>query len=221
MSRLRWLRHASFVYEGSVRIGFDPWAGHPLGFAPQIRRGPRAITLHRPADLVLVTHGHYDHCDPEAVRRIVKDGTTIVAAEACASQLNGNVRGIKPGEFLRIGDVTITATFAYNVTKPFHPRGKGVGFLVAVDEGTIFHAGDTDDILETHGLKPDVALLPVGGTYTMDVAEAERAAKAIGASVAVPMHFGYIVGSPADGQRFVEKLGPAGRLLQPVIPFTR
>lgn len=182
---------------------FDPWE----------------VVLDRPVDLVLVTHGHYDHCDPETVSRIVKDGGTIVAATACADSLPGDVCPLVAGDVLRVGDTVITATEAYNLGKKFHPRGEGVGFLVAVDGGTLFHAGDTDDIPETHGLKPDVALLPVGGTYTMDVAEAARAAEAIGAVVTIPMHYGFIVGSAQDGQRFVDASRAPTRVLVPREPF--
>lgn len=204
LKRLTWLKHASFLYEGSVRIAFDPWGVET-----------------DPADLILVTHGHYDHCDPETISRVRKDAGIVVAAGACASQLTGDVRSIEPGSVLRVGEVTLTATEAYNISKSYHPRGEGVGFLVAVDGGTVFHAGDTDDIPETHGLKPDLALLPVGGTYTMDVPEAVGAARAIGASVSIPMHFGYIVGTRADGPRFVESVGERGRLLTPKITFTK
>lgn len=215
------MKHASFLYDGSVRIAFDPWE----------------ITLGEPVDLVLVSHGHYDHCDPDAILHIVKEGATVVAASACADKLSGGVRALDPGGVLRVGpartrhnfrdvggsvaggDVTITATEAYNQAKPYHPRGEGVGFLVAVDGGTIFHAGDTDDIPETRGLKPDLALLPVGGTYTMDVDEAVSAARAVGAAISIPMHYGYIVGSPEDGERFAQALGERAKFLTPQMPF--
>lgn len=205
LERLTWWKHASFVYAGSVRIAFDPWQG----------------TAREPADIVLVTHEHYDHCDPEAVARLTKDGTVIVAAAGAAAKLRGDVRAVNAGDVVQASGVTVTATEAYNVNKKFHPRGLGVGYLVAVDGGTIFHAGDTDDIPETHGLKPDAALLPVGGTYTMDVPEGVAASRAIGATVSIPMHYGYIVGSSKDGERFAATLGPAARVLTPVEPFTR
>lgn len=205
LSRLTWLKHASFLYDGSVRIAFDPWE----------------LTLDRPVDLILVTHGHTDHCDPDTVSRLAKERATIVAASACAGQLTGSVEALDAGGVTRVGDVTITATPAYNLTKPYHPRGEGVGFLVAVDGGTIFHAGDTDDIPETHGLAPDVALLPVGGTYTMGVPEAVRAAREICSAIAIPMHYGYIVGTQVDGRRFAESLQDAARVLTPQSPFAR
>jgi len=203
LSRLTWLKHASFLYDGSVRIAFDPWQ----------------VILDHPVDLVLVTHGHYDHCDSETVSRITAESSVVVAAGAGTDQLVGNVRPIRPGEVVKVGNVVITATDAYNLQKKFHPRGEGVGFLVAVDGGTIFHAGDTDDIPETHGLKPDLALLPVGGTYTMDVPEAVRAAAAIGAGIAIPMHYGFIVGSKGDGERFAKEASGSTKVLTPVEPF--
>ena len=106
LSRLTWLKHASFLYDGSVRIAFDPWK----------------VTLDHPVDLVLVTHGHYDHCDPETVSRITAENGVVVAAGACADQLVGDVRPLRPGEVVKVGDVVITATDAYNLQKKYHPR---------------------------------------------------------------------------------------------------
>lgn len=186
-------------------MAFDPWR----------------VTVGRPVDLVLVTHGHEDHCDPVTISRIVKDGATVVAAASCADRIAGDVRALSAGQVLKVGSIVIAALDAYNREKSFHPRGEGVGFLVAVDEGSIFHAGDTDDIPETRGLKPDVALLPVGGTYTMDVPEACRAAASIGAALTVPMHYGYIVGRPEDGARFVREASVPTRVLKPSEPFPR
>lgn len=205
LSRLTWLKHASFLYDGSVRIAFDPWG----------------VALAQAADIVLVTHGHPDHCDPDTVSRILAENGVIVAADVCAEQLAGDVRSLRTGEVITIGDVVITATDAYNRNTKFHPRGEGVGFLVAVDGGTIFHAGDTDDIPETHGLTPDVALLPVGGTYTMDVAEAARAARAIRAGISVPMHYGFGIGSREDGGKFSTAASVPTSVLVPVEAFAK
>lgn len=204
LSHLVWLRHASFLYEGSVRIAFDPWS----------------VSLARPVDLVLVTHAHSDHCDPETVARMTTPSAVIVAGHGSIAKLSGNVRPIRIGQTIEVGDVTVTATHAYNLHQAFHPRGDGLGYLVTVDDGTIFHAGDTDNIPETHGLKPDIALLPVGGKYTMDVPEAVEAALAIGAGVSIPMHYGFITGTRNDGREFVRILGGRrAKYLEPKIPF--
>ncbi len=193
VENIHWLGHDSFRIDGPATIYVDPWQ-LPAG-VPQ-------------ADLVLVTHDHYDHCSPEDVAKISKADTVIVTIAAAAKKLKGDVRVVKPGDSLTVKGIPIEVVPAYNVNKKFHPRDAGhVGFIITVDGQRIYHAGDTDFIPEMKDFKVDIALLPVSGTYVMTADEAANAAKAINPKVAIPMHYGEIVGSRADAERFRELYG--------------
>jgi len=190
VENIHWLGHDSFRVDGAVTIYVDPWQV-PAG-APQ-------------ADLVLITHDHYDHCSPEDVRRISKADTVVVTVAAAAKKFRGDVRVVRPGDSLTVKGVPIEVVPAYNINKRFHPKSAGhVGFIFTVGGQRIYHAGDTDFIPEMKNLQVDVALLPVSGTYVMTAAEAAEAAKAIKPQVAIPMHYGEIVGSKSDAERFRE-----------------
>ena len=122
-------------------------------------------------------------------------------------KLSGDVRIIKPGEKMTIDTLTFEATPAYNTNKQFHPKEKGwLGFIIEIDGVRIYHAGDTDFIPEMKTLNVDMALLPVSGTYVMTSDEAVEAALAIHPAVAIPMHYGAIVGDATDADNFKDKL---------------
>lgn len=147
------------------------------------------------ADLILVTHSHSDHCDTSKIKKARRDDTVIIAPEDCVSKIGGTVKTLKPGEETTVKGVKVRAVDAYNTKrfrspgKPYHPKQFGVGYLITVENKTIYHAGDTDFIPEMRQLAPvDVALLPSGDTYTMDNAEAAEAAIAINPKTAIPMH---------------------------------
>ncbi len=187
---IHWIGHASFRLENGGIIYLDPWK----------------VKQAKPADLILVTHGHGDHLSPEDIARIHKPETVIVVAAPYADQLQGDVRPLAAGQSLTVGDVTIEAVPSYNTNKPNHPRSAGnVGYIVEVSGRRIYHAGDTDLIPEMSAFRCDVALLPVGGKYTMDVDEALQAVARIRPKVAIPMHWGDIVGTARDAERFREK----------------
>jgi len=146
-----------------------------------------------------------------------RGATIIVAPEACAAKFKGDVRTVKPGDALTIEGVTIEVVPAYNLDKPFHPKESGgVGYIITTVEGTrIYHAGDTDLIPEMDQVRADVALLPVGGTYTMDAVEAARAANKIKPKVAIPMHWGTTVGSRRDAEQFRDLCEVEVKILKP------
>lgn len=147
------------------------------------------------ADLILVTHSHTDHCDPAKIGQVHKDGTIVIAPPDCVTKIGGIVKTLKPGEETAVDGVKVKAVDAYNYKRfrspgnPYHPKGFGVGYLITVEGKTIYHAGDTDFIPEMRQFgNVDVALLPSGGTYTMDNEEAALAAVAINPKVVIPMH---------------------------------
>ncbi len=192
VSALHWLGHDSFRLDAAIGpIYFDPY---------QISPGPTAA-------LILASHEHFDHCVAEDIAKIQGPDTVICTEAECAAKLTGEVRVMKPGDRLEVKGVTVEAVPAYNTDKDFHPKAKGwLGFVVTVDGVRIYHAGDTDHIPEMAGLEVDIALLPVSGTYVMTAEQAVEAAKAIGPKLAIPMHYGAIVGGPQDAERFAQAL---------------
>lgn len=203
--KISWLGHDGFKIKDDVTIYIDPF---------QISGGEKA-------DIVLVTHEHFDHLSPDDIKKISTSETTIVAPKIAESGLRGircrEVVVIKPGEVKEIRGVSIQAVPAYNLNKfrapgqVFHPKEDGrVGYVVKVKGVSIYHAGDTDAIPEVKSLGVDVALLPVSGTYVMTADEAVELANTMKPKVAIPMHYGAIVGSESDAQRF--KRGVSGRV---------
>jgi L-ascorbate metabolism protein UlaG (beta-lactamase superfamily) len=169
----------------------------------------------QPADIILVTHEHFDHFSPDDIRKISRQNTSLVAAEFVSSQMPADLT-FKTSQFLAVGNsvdidgVKIEAVLAYNTNKfkapgqPFHPKGEGrVGFVFELDGNRLYLAGDTDFIPEMGDLQNiDVAFLPVSGTYVMSAKEAVEAARTINPKVAIPMHYGAIVGSRDDAEYF-------------------
>ncbi len=194
--KLHWLGHDAFRIDGPPTVYIDPY---------QLGEGLP------PADVILITHDHFDHLSLPDFAKVHVDGTTVVAPKEVAAKLREPVRTIAPGETVTVKGVAVRAVPAYNTNKTFHPKGDGkVGFLITLGGATYYHAGDTDLIPEMTGLAPDVALLPVSGTYVMTADEAADAARAIRPKVAVPMHYGAIVGSDGDARRFARLLEGSG-----------
>lgn len=201
VEKIHWLGHDAFRVDAERVIYFDPW---------KLRKGLPT------ADLILISHDHYDHCSPEDVALIRGPKTVVVAPAPCAQKLGGTVRTVQVGDTLEVEGIQIEVVPAYNVDKKFHPRSPhNVGYIVTVEGTRIYHAGDTDYIPEMSGFRADIALLPVSGTYVMTAEEAVKAAEAIRPSVAIPMHFGTIVGSERDAQRFQQSCPVPVRILRP------
>lgn len=193
LSNLDWLGHDCFRLRAAGQIVyFDPF--QLSGDLP-------------PADLILVSHTHYDHFSPDDIKKIRQESTLIITVPEAAAKLSGNVKTMQPGQSVTSGPFTIEAVRAYNTNKKFHPQANNwLGFIVTVEGVRIYHAGDTDHIPEMANYQADIALLPVSGTYVMTADEAAQAALEINPKVAVPMHFGSIVGEQSDAERFAAKL---------------
>jgi len=189
--KIVWLGHDGFRIDAEKTVYFDPY---------QIEGGPVA-------DLILISHEHFDHCSPEDVAKIQGPETVIVTEKDSAKKLTGDIRILKPGEILDLGDVKIEAVPSYNTDKDFHPRKNGwLGFIVELEGVKVYHAGDADFIPEMKDFDVDIALLPVSGTYVMTADQAVKAALAINPKLAIPMHYGAIVGDIADALNFKKEL---------------
>ncbi len=181
-----YLKHAGFRIKGSVTIYIDPF---------EVPEGMEK------ADIILVTHDHFDHKDVSSIIHLSGGETVIIYPRGCVVEGYRSCE-ISVGDKLEVKGVKIETVPAYNVNKPYHKKGSGVGYIVEIDGVRIYHAGDTDRIPEMKDIKVDIALLPIGGTYTMDVKEAVEAAKDIQAKHYVPMHYGAIEGTEANPEEF-------------------
>jgi len=189
-THIHWLGHDAFrIEDAGKQIYIDPW---------------KLKTTTQNADYILVTHNHYDHFSQEDISKITKATTKIFGPADVARQVGKNAVAMHPNEEQIIDKIKIQTVPAYNIGKPFHPKEKDwVGFIITLSDGTtIYHAGDTDFIPEMTSLQVDIALLPVSGTYVMTAEEAIEAAHAFTPKIVIPMHFGEIVGTQNDAERF-------------------
>ena len=168
---------------------------------------PHRITEGPQADVILITHEHFDHMDPNAINALDQPDTVIIGGDRVVKELTGRVSGklvsIQEGATATHKGVEVKAVAGYN---SYHPRGFNLGYVFKVGDQTIFHAGDTDRVPEMANLGPiDVALIPIGGTYTMAEQEAAEAVRLIRPKVTIPMHYGYATGG--DPQKFASLVG--------------
>ncbi len=161
------------------------------------------------ADIIFITHEHFDHFSPDDIVKVRKPGTVFAAPVSMGKKLTG--MGIaspvlmKPGDTADIRGTAVSAVAAYNAMKPFHPKGNGwLGYVITAGGKRIYAAGDTDAVAEAKAVRCDIALVPVGGTYTMNYKEAAALVNLIQPEAAIPIHYGSIVGSRKDGDKFAE-----------------
>jgi len=196
--QIQWHGHDTFSIEGDIKIYTDPYK----------------MSEKTEADLILISHDHFDHLSLEDLKKISTNKTTIVAAKECLNKITGisykEKIGIMPGENKTINHIRIRAVNAYNIDKinpdtkkPFHPKEDNkIGFFLNIKGISIYHTGDSDLIPEMSDLRPDILLVPVSGTYVMTAREAAQATETIKPKIAIPMHYGTIVGSENDAIEF-------------------
>ena len=190
--KITWLNHDCFRINAMGKVIYTD----PFGIEEQQEK----------ADLLLISHGHFDHMSKEDVKKVIKQETKIVTNEEGAKALK--CFSLKPGEANDFEGIKVEGIYAYNLNKfrspgvPFHPKGEGLGFLIEAEGKRIYHSGDSDAVPELKDVKVDIALLPVSGIYVMTAEEAVEAVKMMKPKIAIPMHFGAIVGSVADAYEF-------------------
>ena len=194
--------HSAFKIQGKKAVVYmDPW------------KLPPGSDM---ADLVLITHDHFDHCSPEDIKKVVRPGTVIVGNSKVKKKLEG-IHGIDfreslPDQNIEIDGLTVRTFPSYNINKfkdgknLYHPKSEGdLGFILGIDKMSLFYVGDSDNIEEFKLLSVtgiNIALLPVSGTYSMTWQEAVEACKVINPDIAIPMHWGEVVGSITDAENF-------------------
>lgn len=205
-----WFRQAAFRWRGDAGpvVYVDPWG----------------VTDEVPADVILITHAHYDHFQPSQIERLLGRSTRLVAPKDVAADLSGDVTPVSPGETHEVGGLRIQTVPAYNVAEErldMHPQHKGwVGYLFEHGGRRFYHGGDTDALPELESISADVAMVPIGGTYTMDAEEAAAFVRAMRPGVAVPMHYGFVVCSPSRADIFRRAAQPVPvEVLTPTNPF--
>lgn len=167
------------------------------------------------ADFILITHDHYDHFSPEDIRKVANRDTILVvpgmmmgkASEVAG--LVGDIRMVKPEEIGDIGGLAYETVPAYNTGKAFHQKSAGwVGYILTVNDTRIYIAGDTDRTPENESVNCDIAMIPIGGTFTMDAREAAELVNRIKPQVAIPIHYGSVAGSKGDEDIFRKLVDP-------------
>lgn len=190
IENLKWLGHASFKLTGEKVIYIDPWEVNEL----------------EKANIILITHSHYDHFSANDILKLSDANTKLLMTPDCQSKLRGEFKGkvvlVQPNKVYVVDSIKIEVVPSYNINKRYHPKEEDwVGYVINLNGKRYYHAGDCDVMEEHKNLKKiDIALLPVGGTYTMNGKEAGKAANMFNPKIAVPMHYGKIIGSKKDAE---------------------
>ncbi len=209
LENIKWIGHASFILEDKE--------GNNLCFLDPFEIG----SVHDKADVIFITHAHFDHCSQDDVKRILTPDTIIISAPNCVDKFpiqTKQLRIAEPNITLEVRGLVVRTIPAYNI-KPgrlkYHPKeNEWLGYIININGKKIYHAGDTDFVDEIRELgRIDVAMLPIGGTYTMDVDEAIEAANVIKAKVTVPMHYRRLLGANAKEAERKFKDGVEGEVV--------
>jgi L-ascorbate metabolism protein UlaG (beta-lactamase superfamily) len=200
----RWLGHDGFIITSKegTSVCLDPF---------QVKGD------YKPVDVLISTHEHFDHCSVEDMQKVVDSDTEVIGipmAEDNLSKLDcKKIHYVKPGETLTLKSIRFEFVPAYNVNKfrspkvPFHPKeDEKIGVIIVMDSHRIYHAGDTDCIPEMANFRPDIALIPVSGTYVMTAEEAIEAANILQPKLIIPMHFGAIVGDSSMAEKLKQSV---------------
>ncbi|MBO4347068.1 MAG: MBL fold metallo-hydrolase [Lachnospiraceae bacterium] len=190
------LTHSSIrITDGKCVLYIDPF---------DIKNDPKD------ADYIFVTHDHYDHFSPKDIEKISCERTVLIVPEKMmkkakeVSSFVSEIYTVNPGTYHEVGNIEFETVPAYNILKPFHIKGmEWVGYILHVDGKRIYIAGDTDEIPEAKEVKCDIALVPIGGTYTMDAKKAADLVNILRPEYAIPTHYGSIVGTVKDADTFV------------------
>ena len=212
LDRFTWYQQSSYLWRGENKdVYIDPW-----GFVGELPE----------ADVIFITHAHEDHFSVEDIEKIHRAETAVVCPRDIAERLEGEVEPVAPGDSLEVCGIKVQCVPAYNIHPErlqAHPKENNwVGYVLELGDSTYYHAGDTDHVPELDSVRTDVAFLPIGGKFAMDVDEAAGLAKAISPQMAVPMHYGFFpgVGEEKDGERFREAADPVKvEVLRPENPF--
>ena len=192
MKNITWFGHASFKLKGEKTIYIDPVK----------------ISDDEQADIIIVSHSHYDHFSLEDISKITSPNTNIFITPDCQSKLRdvkGKVAILEPNRKYSAQGILIETLPAYNIKKPFHPKENDwVGVIITLNGNKILYTGDTDNIPELQNVKVDIALVPISGKYVMDPKEAALLVNTIKPKLAIPYHYGSIIGTEEDAKKFKE-----------------
>jgi len=213
LEKFTWYKQSAYKWKGEgITIYIDPWG---------------LTANEEPADVVFITHAHSDHFEPQDIAKIRKSTTQFVAPRDVAEKLKGKVNAIKPGELLEVAGIKVETVPAYS-TVPHrlqtHPKSNNwVGYILSLDGHRYWFSGDTDPNPEIERIKTDVALVCVGGDpYVMNTSEAAGVVKKIRPQLAVPNHYGFVVGVASDGEKFAKEAAPIKvEIMKPVNAFER
>ncbi len=198
---IEWIGHSSFKISGSKKIYIDPWK-----VSKEMRDG----------DIILISHPHHDHFSPHDIKKVAREPWNLFGPQDVVDEL-GSGSALKAFESISSCGVSIKALPSYTIDKLFHPRRKGwLGYIIIIDGISIYYGGDTDALPEMKDFGPvDIALLPVGGRFTMDCREAATAVKMLKPATTIPYHWGDIIGSRDDAERFAASCDSKTVILNP------